>query len=170
MIHLLWPLGQMLVCPMTIMNGHCLLIFTLSFEGPTSPSLVSSSIRPVCTLPLPCFQQLATIKLCNTFVLITIRIAGGGSTPFGRRRSPNKPLRPPTKFRIFFQVPYALSPLFATLTKTTRVGGLFFPNWNALQRFDVQTFGRADGPLFRRANVSPPVVHSTYQIRARIRP
>ena len=38
-----------------------------------------------CILPsalrLLCFQQLPTIKFCNPFIFITIRIAGGGYTP-----------------------------------------------------------------------------------------
>ena len=32
---------------------------------------------------------------------------------------------PPTIFRLSFQAPYALSPLFATLTKTAGVWGIF---------------------------------------------
>ena len=53
-------------------------------------------------------------------------LPGGGYPPIRKIR---ENLRP-TKFRIFFQVPYALSPLFLTLTKTAGGVPQQFPEWN----------------------------------------
>ena len=59
------------------------------------------------------FQQLPNCPISKSFVLIVLQQCRGWQVlpPF-----PDVP-----KFRIFFQVPYAVSPLFATLTKTAGV-------------------------------------------------
>jgi len=59
------------------------------------------------------FQQLPNCPICKSFVLIFLQQCRGW------RVLPSFPDAP--KFRIFFQVPYAVSPLFATLTKTAGV-------------------------------------------------
>ena len=100
-----------------------------------------------------CLHADTNCPFCNPFVLINMRIAGGGYRgshfPFRSANIREDP-RPtifrifykatirrgivvlsvakdlstpvPTIFRTLFQVPYALSPLFATLTKTAGVG------------------------------------------------
>src|SRR5437899_1858627 len=75
---------------------------------PLPPLLTHSS--PI--LPFFSFQSLTNCKFCNSFVFTFIQNAGGVPSS----------LRPP-EFRILFQVPYVLSPLFSTLTKTAGVGG-----------------------------------------------
>src|SRR5579859_7974803 len=47
----------------------------------SSLAFCSSSARPSNSWPALCFQSLPTIKLCNSFLLITIQNAGGGWVP-----------------------------------------------------------------------------------------
>ena len=58
--------------------------FTSDPRNPRNPQL-PSFVRFVPCLPLS-LQSLTTVKFCNPPVLITIRIAGGGRTPFLRSR------------------------------------------------------------------------------------
>src|SRR2546428_14170212 len=62
-----------------------------------------------------------------------------------------------------FQVPYVLSPLFSTLTKTAGVGGAFFPFWNSssfsFTQNDRAKWRAAPSPLpflCRAASRTPP--------------
>src|SRR6266568_1296446 len=80
----------------------------------TPPLAFRPSTTPPNKLPALCYQSLPTIKFCNSSVLITIRIAGDGGTP----------LLPPF-FRIFFQVSFALSPVFATDPRNRQLTPLF---------------------------------------------
>src|SRR5438552_2770330 len=80
----------------------------------TRPLAFRPSTTPPNKLPALCYQSLPTIKFCNSSVLITIRIAGDGGTP----------LLPPF-FRIFFQVSFALSPVFATDPRNRQLTPLF---------------------------------------------
>jgi|SRR5579859_1686923 len=127
-------------------NLQSLYLLRRSLRSPvSSPSSVQSKTRcprlrvshlAPCQSPLLplCFQQLPTIKFSNSFLLTTIQNGGGVWVP-------PLPLRTSAFlstsassfsfssaeypfFRIFFQVPYTLSPLFATLAKTAGVYGV----------------------------------------------
>ncbi len=58
--------------------------------------------------------------------------------------------------RTHFQVPYPATPLFATLTKTPGVWGVFFPNWN-----------RSHGPKPARLSVLSSILLPALQPRKR---
>ena len=97
------------------------------------PRLGVSHLAPFqCRLPFVCFQQLPTIRFCNSLVLITIRIAGRGSTPLPRIASP-------TEFRIFFQVPYLLSSFFSHSSKNCRGVPCYFSIWDCSREISLRS-------------------------------
>src|SRR5690242_10420099 len=55
----------------------------------------------------------------------------------------------PTKFRIFFQVPYPLSPFFSHSSENHRGVGVFFPFWN----FAGSAFVRENPPVFHLSSL-----------------
>ena len=68
----------------------------------------------------PSFHSIPNCSFCNSFVLITIRIT--------QRCVPSDPPKPrPTKFSTFFQVTYALTPVFSHSSENYRGGRLFVP-------------------------------------------
>src|SRR5690348_4193744 len=55
----------------------------------STSSILPSDFRPLsCPLRLLYFQQLPTVKFCNSSVLITIRIAGDGGSPLSSSSFP----------------------------------------------------------------------------------
>ena len=140
-----WTAGNLL--------GSALSLFVpTNFQSLTNCSSFAKLFEPLC------FQSLPTIKFCKPSVLITIRIAGDGSTPLaGVLRSLFLSLQSSvysSKFRILQLL------CFHTLHKTAGVG-VYSSQIGTPSMFHLQTF--------KRSNVSPPVVHSTYQICPRTR-
>src|SRR5579859_899341 len=137
---------------MTIMNGHSLLIFILSFKGSIPPNAVSS-----CSVFL--FMQFRTLlhdeDFPTPFPSITSALFPMQRRGRGTRQCPNLHSSVySSKFRILQLL------CFHTLHKTAGVG-VYSSQIGTPSMFHLQTF--------KRSNVSPPVVHSTYQICPRTR-
>ncbi len=116
--------------------------FTPSFEGEhpprasRSPQLLSyRQFAPISLLKSTFPQVLILINLKAFRINTYKKNRGRGLLPFSSSRpmfTPKETRHPAQHpvFRIFFQVPYALSPLFATLTKNCRGVYPFFPKRN----------------------------------------
>lgn len=110
-------------------STECLFCNRVSFLGDTN-----STVRPLTMARRPALQNsLRAVFLSNPFAFTQFRTLlcnGASATPLRsivsalfprQRRVGVMTIFPPTVFRIFFQVRYALTPLFATLTKTAGV-------------------------------------------------
>ena len=89
---------------------------SISFQSLTNcPRFATHSV------PLS-FQPITDCPVCKSFVLITIQQCRGWAGPSATTSQPSSlQTFQPSMFRILFQVPYTLTPLFAILTKTAGV-------------------------------------------------
>ncbi len=90
---------------------------SLSFQSFTNCPRFATHSEPLS------FQPITNCPVCKSFVLITIQQCRGvgGSPSAPTFQLSNLQTSQHSMFRIFFQVPYALTPLFATLAKTAGV-------------------------------------------------
>jgi hypothetical protein len=106
-----------------------MLLFTATWSLPTAMRLR----RPVLPVPAPVFgpapstrsiilpcldiQSVTTIKFCNHFILLTIRIAAGGSTPLmtAFKKHLKSPIKKHLKSRVVLRCKF--TPLFSITSR-----------------------------------------------------